>query len=193
MKHRMPQKSPETLPPLKRHLDYVLELDEVRTTSCRLVVHKTATAGFLIVKSRTTDSCAPAARASFSVTLSISDAESLNAKRFAGKPVAYKLVGTPNPLVFAHPQSMIGQRAQFAFKNLWVTPHSDQERYPAGDYTIGSHGGAGLSEWTKQVSTSRSVSLACCSAWTLDNITTLARNFAPKRSALCLHKQFSPI
>ena len=71
-----------------------------------------------------------------------------------GKPVAYKLVGTPNPLVFAHPQSMIGQRAQFAFKNLWVTPHSDQERYPAGDYTIGSHGGAGLSEWTKQVGSS---------------------------------------
>lgn len=69
----------------------------------------------------------------------------------AGKPVAYKLVATPNPLVFAHPQSMIGQRAQFARKNLWVTPHSDQERYPAGDYTIGSHGGAGLSEWTKQV------------------------------------------
>jgi len=69
----------------------------------------------------------------------------------AGKPVAYKLVGAANPLVYAHPRSMIGQRAQFAFKNLWVTPHSDCERYPAGDYTIGSRGGAGLSEWTKQV------------------------------------------
>lgn len=86
-------------------------------------------------------------------------ASSEYSKTLAGKPVAYKLVGTPNPLVFAHPQSMIGQRAQFAFKNLWVTPHSDQERYPAGDYTIGSHGGAGLSEWTKQVSNSLARSL----------------------------------
>ena len=69
----------------------------------------------------------------------------------AGKPVAYKLVPTPNPFVFADPNSMIGRRAQFAMKNLWVTPHSDAERYPAGDYTIGSKGGVGLTEWTKQV------------------------------------------
>ncbi|GAQ81207.1 Copper amine oxidase [Klebsormidium nitens] len=67
-----------------------------------------------------------------------------------GKPVAYKLVGTPNPFVFADPQSTIGQRAQFAMKNLWVTPYNDRERYPAGDYTIGSKGNVGLSEWVKQ-------------------------------------------
>lgn len=65
--------------------------------------------------------------------------------------MAYKLVATPNPFVFANPQSTIGQRSQFAMKNLWVTPYSDRERYPAGDYTIGSKGNVGLPEWVKQV------------------------------------------
>lgn len=69
----------------------------------------------------------------------------------SGKPVAYKLMATPNPFVFADPLSTIGRRAKFATKNLWVTPHSEEERYPAGDYTIGSSGGTGLSEWIMQV------------------------------------------
>ena len=69
----------------------------------------------------------------------------------AGKPVGYKLMATPNPIILADPNSMIGRRAIFATKNLWVTPHSESERFPAGDYTLGSKGNVGLSEWTKQV------------------------------------------
>lgn len=68
-----------------------------------------------------------------------------------GLPVAYKLLASANPYVFADPRSMIGRRAKFATKSLWVTPHSEEERFPAGDYTIGSSGGVGLSEWVKQV------------------------------------------
>ena len=78
----------------------------------------------------------------------------------AGKPVAYKLMATPNPIILADPNSTIGRRAIFATKNLWVTPHSESERFPAGDYTLGSKGNVGLSEWTKQVDP-QSLALLC--------------------------------
>jgi primary-amine oxidase len=48
-----------------------------------------------------------------------------------GKPVAYKLVPASNLTLLATPSSMIAQRGGFAEKNLWVTPHSDDERFPS--------------------------------------------------------------
>jgi len=50
-----------------------------------------------------------------------------------GKPVAYKLVPGAIPTLLASPSSMIAQRGGFAQKNLWVTPHSDAERFPSSE------------------------------------------------------------
>ena len=69
----------------------------------------------------------------------------------AGKPVAYKLMANAAPTMLATPHSLLQKRGGFALKNLWVTPHSDAERWPAGDYTIQSKGGEGLPLWTQQV------------------------------------------
>ena len=35
----------------------------------------------------------------------------------------------------------------FARKHLFVTPHSDKERYPAGEYTVQGSGTNGLPDW----------------------------------------------
>lgn len=69
----------------------------------------------------------------------------------AGKPVAYKIMTNAAPVMLATPSSLLQKRGGFALKNIWVTPHSEEERWPAGDYTIQSKGGEGLPLWTKQV------------------------------------------
>ena len=68
-----------------------------------------------------------------------------------GKAVAYKLVPDISPTILAKPYSLIAKRGHFASKHLWVTPHQDQERYPAGDWVLQSKGGEGLEKWVKQV------------------------------------------
>lgn len=67
-----------------------------------------------------------------------------------GLPVAYKLVPLNTPSLLAHPSSAIYARGTFAAHNLWVTPYSDFEKWPAGDYPLQSLGGAGLPTWTQQ-------------------------------------------
>ncbi|KAA6416614.1 MAG: Cu2+-containing amine oxidase [Trebouxia sp. A1-2] len=66
------------------------------------------------------------------------------------KPVAYKLVPQISPTLMAKPYSLIAKRGRFASKHLWVTPHQDRERYPAGNWVLQSKGGEGLEEWIKQ-------------------------------------------
>ena len=65
--------------------------------------------------------------------------------------MAYKLMTNAAPIMLATPSSLLQARGGFALKNLWVTPHRDAERWPAGDYTIQSKGGEGLPLWTQQV------------------------------------------
>jgi primary-amine oxidase len=72
--------------------------------------------------------------------------ESLNG---LGEPVAYKIMPGENTLPYSHPESSVMKRAGFARKNLWVTPFSSAERYPAGDYPNQHPGGAGLPAWTQ--------------------------------------------
>jgi primary-amine oxidase len=72
-----------------------------------------------------------------------------NSLNKVGEPVAYKLMPGENTLPFVHPESSIMRRAGFARKNLWVTPYSPQERYPAGDYPNQNPGGDGLPAWTQ--------------------------------------------
>ena len=66
-----------------------------------------------------------------------------------GQPVAYKLIPGDTVLPFAHPDSSIMQRATFMAKNLWVTPYSADEKYPAGNYPNQNPGGDGLPQWTE--------------------------------------------
>jgi hypothetical protein len=53
--------------------------------------------------------------------------------------------------MYAHPTSEHPRRAAFATKNLWVTPHSDDERFPAGDYCMRVGDNSGLLAWTALV------------------------------------------
>lgn len=71
--------------------------------------------------------------------------ERLNA---VGEPTGYRLVPHGNVLPFWSAQSSIAGRAAFASRHLWVTPHADDERYPAGEYPNQHPGGAGLPAWT---------------------------------------------
>jgi primary-amine oxidase len=69
-----------------------------------------------------------------------------------GKPIAYKLYpfshGPSQPTLLTDSSSAVSQKGAFATKNLWVTPHSDTERFPAGEYTVQGDGSGGLPEWT---------------------------------------------
>lgn len=82
-------------------------------------------------------------------------------------PVAFKVMLNGSPRLMAEPDSAIAKRAVFASRNLWVTPYSEQQRFPAGDYVLQSKECRGLSEWTKQV--------RCCSV-----------HAAPTRNTVCM-------
>ena len=72
-----------------------------------------------------------------------------NKKNHVGQPVGYKIVGNMNCLPLASPESVIGKRAAFMYKHLWVTQNNEAERYPAGDYPFQHDGGDGLPRWSK--------------------------------------------
>ncbi|MEZ5923643.1 MAG: primary-amine oxidase [Hyphomicrobiaceae bacterium] len=66
-----------------------------------------------------------------------------------GHPAAYRLVATNAITALGGPRSQLGRRAGFARHHVWVTPSTDSERWPAGDYVNQSAAGEGLPEWTK--------------------------------------------
>jgi primary-amine oxidase len=69
-----------------------------------------------------------------------------------GKPTAYKLLpftrGPAQPTMLMDPSSAVAKKGAFAMEHLWVTPHADDERYPAGEYTPQGNGSVGLTDWT---------------------------------------------
>lgn len=67
-----------------------------------------------------------------------------------GNPVGYRLVPHSNVAAYASPDASVSKRAGFMHKHLWVTPHSPDEMYAAGDYPNQHPGGAGLPEWTAE-------------------------------------------
>jgi primary-amine oxidase len=70
-------------------------------------------------------------------------------KNRLGHPVGYKLHPQGNPTLLADEGSSIHRRATFASKALWVTPATEGQRYPTGDFVNQHAGGAGLPEWVK--------------------------------------------
>ena len=75
--------------------------------------------------------------------------------RLAGVPVGFKLAPAPTPPVYAHPTNEHARRGAFATKQLWVTPYSDDEKWPAGKYPLGGDM-AGIEAWTSLVRPSSS-------------------------------------
>lgn len=69
-----------------------------------------------------------------------------------GKPTAYKLVpftrGPAQPVMLTDEASVVTKRATYAKANLWVTPHMDDERFPAGEYTSQTTCDRGLPVYT---------------------------------------------
>ncbi|MFN0156382.1 MAG: primary-amine oxidase [Gaiella sp.] len=77
----------------------------------------------------------------------VGNATSLNGH---GSAVSYKLVPSGCfPMLF-DPESPIVRRAQVIKHQLWVTPHRDDELWPAGDYPTQALEDTGLGEWTKR-------------------------------------------
>lgn len=71
-----------------------------------------------------------------------------NVKNGLGVPVAYKLLPSASPTLFAHADSAVIQRAGFGKHHLWATPYSDTELGAAGDHTVMHSGEGGLPELT---------------------------------------------
>jgi primary-amine oxidase len=80
-------------------------------------------------------------------TWHISNPESLNR---LGEPVGYKLHPQGQPMLLADAGSSVARRAAFATKDLWVTRHAEEERYPTGDFVNQHAGNAGLPAYVAQ-------------------------------------------
>lgn len=70
-------------------------------------------------------------------------------RNIVDEPVAYRLIPDNAITLAADDRAHVSQRAQFARNNLWVTPYTREERFPAGEYPNQSTGGDGLPAWTK--------------------------------------------
>lgn len=67
-----------------------------------------------------------------------------------GKPTAYKLEPVHSVVPYTHPDSPSGKRMPFIYKQLWVTPYTSNERFPAGHFMNHSDGSDGIHVWTKK-------------------------------------------
>ena len=82
--------------------------------------------------------------------------------------VGYKLVpftrGPAQPVLLTGSDCAVTAKGEFATKNLWVTPHADDERFPAGEFTPQGEPGQGLPAWTKADRSlgGRKAGTSCC-------------------------------
>jgi primary-amine oxidase len=72
------------------------------------------------------------------------------ARNWVGKPTGFRLETGSAVRPFIHPDSPSGRRARFIQHQIWVTPFSPEERYPAGEFVNQSTGNDGLATWTQQ-------------------------------------------
>jgi len=84
-------------------------------------------------------------------TWRVSNPTSINP--ITGESVGYKLVpftkGPAQPVLLTGPECAVSTKGAFATKHLWVTPHADDERFPAGEFTPQGAPFQGLPAWTK--------------------------------------------
>lgn len=73
-----------------------------------------------------------------------------NARNGLGMPTAYKLVPGGCFPAMLDPSSPVLQRAGVIGHTLWVTPFSEEERWPCGEFVNQSEEDAGLTRWTEQ-------------------------------------------
>jgi primary-amine oxidase len=83
----------------------------------------------------------------------ISNAEG-KVNSITGRPVSYKLYpftrGAAQPVLLTDKNTCaVNHKGAFANANLWVTPYSASERYPAGEYTPQGEVFQGLPTWIK--------------------------------------------
>ncbi|KAI8464298.1 MAG: copper amine oxidase [Monoraphidium minutum] len=69
---------------------------------------------------------------------------------FTRQPVAYHIFPPGGPVLLASPDSAVARRGKFTTSSLHVTPHADDQLYPAGYYVFQSEKDSGLAEWTKE-------------------------------------------
>ncbi|KAK9762009.1 peroxisomal copper amine oxidase [Basidiobolus ranarum] len=66
------------------------------------------------------------------------------------RPVGWKITNKSLLPMFAQPDSIVGQRAPYAYKSLWVTPFREDQLYPAGFYVNQSSGEDTLYKWAQE-------------------------------------------
>lgn len=66
------------------------------------------------------------------------------------KEVGYRIEPRENVKAAQTDDSSVMRRAGFIDNHLWVTPHNEDERFPAGDYPNQAEGPHGLPVWTEQ-------------------------------------------
>lgn len=71
-----------------------------------------------------------------------------NVKNGLGTAAGYKLVPSGSFPAMLDPNSPVLKRAEVIGHTLWVTPYSDEERWPAGDFPNLSAADTGLAKWT---------------------------------------------
>lgn len=67
-----------------------------------------------------------------------------------GVPVAWRLLPSGTPALFAHEDSPVGKRAGFAKYNMWATRYDQNQLNAAGDAPNMHEGGAGLPVWSAE-------------------------------------------
>ncbi len=91
------------------------------------------------------------------------------------------------PPMYAHPSSSHGRRGIFAAKHLWVTPHSEEERWPAGMFPLQGPGeySRGIVEWTQQVCC---CCLTCCLSYCMQSSIVKVQYQAFEVPQACSHQ-----
>ena len=72
-----------------------------------------------------------------------------NRQNRMGGPTAYKLVAPSMVRPFHHGDTQLAKRAAFTKHQIWATPYTADERYPAGAYVNQSTGEDGVGAWTE--------------------------------------------
>ncbi|KAG2422471.1 hypothetical protein HXX76_015995 [Chlamydomonas incerta] len=106
--------------------------------------------GFRMVETELTRVKAAARNHNFNTARHWSMKNPFSLNPISGCPVSYRLLPAASPALMSAPDSLVARRAVFAGRQLWVTPHADGQRYPAGEHVVQSEACMGLGVWTAQ-------------------------------------------